>query len=165
MTPWTERSIEERNLLNPGFCAMLLWYAAQGYSSERPLPMPIEVSFLVLPFVLHKDTRESLPKSIRASLPTWLAEHPIVRTRLGERASTLVAFTKEALIFGGSHGLLALAQDGVRANANMRKRVNAALKATSDEVRDCVKRAGFLGRWLAKAGDSETVMTLLGVRP
>lgn len=165
MTPWTDRSTEERSLLNPGFCSMLLWHAAQGYASERSVPMAIALSFLVLPFVLHRETRESLPTNIRTSLPTWLAEHPIVRTRLGERAVTLRAFTKESLIFGGSHGLLALAQDGVRGNADMKKRVNAALKATSDEVRDCAKRAEFLGRWLEKAGGPETVMTLLGVRP
>lgn len=165
MTPWSERSIEERHLLNPGFCAVLQWYTAQGYASERTIPMAIELSFLVLPFVLHKETRESLPSNIRTSLPTWLAEQPIVRARLGERAATLRAFTKESLIFGSSHGLLSLAQDGVRANPNMKKRLNAALKATSDEVRECAKRAEFLGRWLEKAGESETVMTLLGVRP
>ena len=165
MTPWTDRSIEERNLLNQGFCSMLLWHAAQGYASERTIPMAIEISFLVLPFVLHKETRERLPTNIRTSLPTWLAEHPIVRTRLGERAATLRAFTKESLIFGGSHGLLAIGQDGVCANLAMKRPVNAALKATSDEVRDCAKRAEFLGRWLEKAGGPETVMTLLGVRP
>lgn len=165
MIPWTDRSIEERSLLNPGFCSMLLWHAARGYASERSVPMAIEISFLVLPVVLHKETRESLPTNIRTSLPTWLAEHPIVATRLGERAVTLRAFTKESLIFGGSHGLLAFAQDGVRGNADMRRRVNAALKVTSDEVLDCAKRAEFLGRWLEKAGGPETVMTLLGVRP
>ena len=165
MTPWTDRSIEERSLLNPGFCSMLLWHAARGYGSERPVPMAIEISYLVLPFVLHKETRESLPTNIRTSLLTWLAEHPIVRTRLGERAVTLRPFTKESLIFGGSHKLFALAPDGVRANADLRKRVITALKAASDEVRDCAKRAEFLGRWLEKAGGPETVMTLLGVRP
>lgn len=165
MTRWTERSIEERNLLNPGFCTVLLWHATQGYASESSNPMAIALSFLVLPFVLHKETRESLPSTIRTSLPIWLAEHPIARARLGERAATLRAFTKESLIFGGSHGLLSIAQDGVRANADMKKRVSAALKATSDEVRECAKRAEFLGRWLEKAGEPETVMTLLGVRP
>lgn len=165
MTSWAERSIEERNLLNPGFCAMLVWHAAQGYASERLLPMSIGLSFLVLPFVLHKETRESLPTNIRTSLPIWLAEHPLVLTRLGERASTLSAFTKQSLLFGGSLGLLAIGQDGVRANGNKKKRVHSALKATSDEVRHCAKRAEFLGRWLEKAGGPETVMTLLGVRP
>lgn len=165
MTPWRDRSIEERNLLNPGFCATLLWHAAQGYASERNTPMAIELSFLVLPFVLHRETREGLPRNITTSLPTWLAEHPIVRTRLGERAATLRSFTREALVFGGSHGLLSLAYDGVRANAAMKRRVTAGLKPTSDEVRECAKRAEFLGRWLEKAGGTETVMALLGVRP
>ncbi len=165
MTPWHARSLEERNLLNPGFCATLLWYAAQGYSFERNTPMAIELSFLVLPFVLHRETRESLPRNITTSLPTWLAENPIVRTRLGERAATLRSFTREALVFGGSHGLLSLGPEGVRAKAEMKKRVSAGLKPTSDEVRDCAKRAEFLGRWLERAGGTETVMTLLGVRP
>ncbi|MCC7065889.1 MAG: hypothetical protein IT456_23990 [Planctomycetes bacterium] len=165
MTPWAERSIEERHLLNPGFCAMLIWHAAHGYASERQTRISIELSFLVLPFVLHKETRESLPSSIKTSLPSWLGEHPIVRTRLGERATSLRAFTRESLIFGGSHGLLLFALDGVRANADMKKRVTAALMATSDEVDECAKRAEFLGRWFERAGGPETVMTLLGVRP
>jgi hypothetical protein len=144
---------------------MLLWHAAHGYATERNTPMAIELSFLVLPFVLHRETRESLPRNINTSLPTWLAEHPIVQTRLGERAATLRPFTREALVFGGAHGLLSLGQDGVHASADLRKRVNAGLKSTSDEVRECAKRAEFLGRWLEKAGGTETVMALLGVRP
>lgn len=165
MTLWRARSIEERNLLNPGFCSMLLWQSALAYGSERKAAMAIELSFLVLPFVLHRETRESLPRKITTSLPTWLAEQPIVRTRLGERASALRPFTREALVFGGSHGLLSLSADGVLANDTMKRRVAAGLKPTSDEVRACAKRAEFFGRWLEKAGDKETVMALLGVRP
>lgn len=165
MTPWRDRSIEERNLLNPGFCAILLWHASQGFASERKFPMALELSFLVLPFILHWETRKSLPFNIRTSLLSWLAEHPIVRTRLGERASALRTFTREALVFGGSHGLFTVAQDGIRANVDMKKRVNASLNSTSTEVRECAKRAEFLGRWLEKAGDPATVMVLLGVRP
>ncbi|MBN9167704.1 MAG: hypothetical protein BGO98_11170 [Myxococcales bacterium 68-20] len=165
MTSWHARSLEERNLLNPGFCSTLLWHAALGYASERKAAMAIELSFLVLPFVLHQQTRESLPRNITTSLATWLIEHPIVRTRLGERAASLKPFTREALVFGGSHGLLSLSADGVRANADMKKRVAAGLKPTSDEVRACAKRAEFLGKWLERAGGIETVMALLGVRP
>lgn len=165
MTSWSTRSLEERNLLNPGFCSALLWYAALGYTSERKTVMAIEISFLVLPFVLHEQTRESLPRSIVTSLPTWISDHPIVRTRLGERASALKAFTREALLFGGSYGFLSFSAEGVRANTNMKKRISSGLKLTSDEVRTCAKRSKFLGKWLERAGDTETVMVLLGVRP
>jgi hypothetical protein len=157
--------LEERNLLNPGFCSTMLWHAALGYGSERNAAMAIELSFLILPFVLHQQTRESLPCGIATSLATWLTQYPIIRTRLGERASALRPFTREALVFGGSRGLVALSAEGIRANADMKKRVAAGLKPTSDEVRICAKRAEFLGKWLEKAGDTATVMALLGVCP
>lgn len=165
MNVWRARSIEERNLLNPSFCSALMWHAAHGYASERTTPMPIELSFLVLPIVLHRETREYLPRSTSTSLPTWLGENPIVRTRLGERAAALRSFTREALVFGGAHGLLSVGHDGVRANNEMKKRVSAGLKPSSDEVRECSRRAEFLGRWLETAGGTETVMAMLGVRP
>lgn len=164
MSGWNARSVEERNLLNPGFCSVLLWHAAVGYASERQTAMAIELAFVALPFVLHQETRESLPRTIATSLPVWLAEHPIVRTRLAERAIALRPFTREALLFGG-HELLSLSAEGIQANGGMKRRVAAGLKQTSDEVRDCAKRAEFLGKWLERAGGAETVMALLGVRP
>lgn len=165
MTPWRARSIEERNLLNPAFCSVLLWHSALGYTVESKAAIAVELSFLVLPFVLHRETRESLPRLITTSLPTWLAEHPIVLTRLAERASALRPFTREALVFGGLHRLLSFSAEGVQANYAMKKLIAAGLKPTSDEVRACAKRAEFVGRWLAKAGDTETVMALLGISP
>ncbi|XYI00002.1 three component ABC system middle component [Sorangium sp. So ce1128] len=165
MTPWSTRSPEERSLLNPSFCAALLWHAASGYSSDSNSAMPIELSFLVLPLVLHRETREAFPRSTTTSLAAWLTEVPLVRTRIGERATSLGPFTKEAMLFGGMHGLLLLSAEGVRANGALKKQVAAGLKATSDEVRICAKRAEFLGKWFEKAGRPETVMALLGVRP
>lgn len=165
MIPWSTRSSEERSLLNPSFCAALLWYAASGYSTESNPAMPLELSFLVLPLVLHRETREMLPRSATTSLAAWLVEAPLVRSRIGERAASLGPFTKEAMLFGGTHGLLSMNADGVRANSALKKQVATGLKATSDEVRLCAKRAEFLGKWFEKAGRPETVMALLGVRP
>jgi hypothetical protein len=34
MTVWTERTLEERNLLNPAFGSVLLWHLAKGYQQE-----------------------------------------------------------------------------------------------------------------------------------
>ncbi|WP_437601021.1 three component ABC system middle component [Sorangium sp. So ce590] len=165
MMSWSVRSPEERSLLNPSFCAALLWHSASGYASERDSALPIDLSFLVLPLVLHRETREMLPRSTTTSLAAWLTEAPLVRVRIGERAASLGPFTKEAMLFGGMHGFLALGVDGVRANSTFKKHVTTALKASSDEVRTCAKRAEFLGKWFEKAGRSETVMALLGVRP
>ena len=165
MIPWSQRPSEERALLNPSFCSVVLWHAAAGYTTAANAPLPFEVAFLVLPVVLHRETRESLPHAVSTSLAVWLDEHPLVRVRIAERARTLLAFTREGLMFGGLHGLLHLADSAVAADGARKKAVAAVLKTSSDEVRACAKRAEFTGRWFAKAGTPSTVMALMGVRP
>jgi hypothetical protein len=77
----------------------------------------------------------------------------------------LVPFTKEAMMFGGIHGLFEMTGGPIVANTSWKKRIAAELKSSTDEVRVCFKRAEFVGRWFGGAGSSETVMAILGVRP
>jgi len=165
MTTWLQRSREERTLLNPGFCASLLWQAANGYKSVNGKGLPFEEAFLVLPFVLHRDTRESLPRDIRTSLTVWLTDNPLAQGRIASRARLLVAFTKEAMTFGGVHGFIRLAEGHICADDAWKSIVNRTLKASSDEVRECAKRAEFIGKWFAQTGGGPTIFALMGVRP
>lgn len=165
MTSWAERSNEERALLNPAFCTNLLWHAARGYASASDGALSFEESFLVLPFVLHRDTREALPRASRTSLPVWLNDNPLVRGRVISRARLLISFTREALTFGGVHGLILLVAGGVRAEPSWQKAVNRTIKASSGEVRSCAKRAAFIGKWFAQTGNASTVLALIGARP
>ena len=48
MIHWSDRTQEERALLNPGFCASLLWHAARGYANEANEMISFEEAFLVL---------------------------------------------------------------------------------------------------------------------
>ncbi|MDA8118630.1 MAG: DUF6521 family protein [Gammaproteobacteria bacterium] len=165
MTAWADRSHEERALLNPGFCANLLWQAASGYSTGVEGALSFEESFLVLPFVLHRETREALPRSSRTSLAVWIDENPLARGRVANHARLLVSFTKEALMFGGVHGLIRLDEGRVWAQTTWRRAVNRTLTKSSDEVKACAKRAAFIGKWFAQAGSAATVCALIGVRP
>lgn len=165
MTPWAERSREERALLNPGFCASLLWHAARGYSDASDSALSFEESFLVLPLVLHRETRETLPRDTRTSLAVWLADHPLARGRIATRARLLVSFTKEALLLGGVHGFLRLEAGGLQGDGTWKRAVNRALGESSNEVRGCARRAGFVGKWFAETGSAPTVLALIGVRP
>lgn len=159
------RAPEERALLNPSFFSLLFWHAASGHTAELGTGLPFVTSFLVLPLVLHRETRESLPKRVMTSLPVWLDENPLVRVRFAERSSMLVPYAKEALMFGSMRGFLKIGADEIAAEMGWQRKVNAELKRTSEEVRTCAKRAEFLGRWFARAGSSATVMALMGVRP
>ncbi len=168
MNPWTERNKEEQRLLNPSFCAVLLWNAASGFATEKsqygPL-MPLEEAFLILSTVLHKETRDLLPRAPTTSLAVWASENPLARATVADRARVLVPFTREALLFGGLHGLLRFPPHSVAANPDWRGRVSRILNQTSDEVRFCAKRAAFIGRWFARSGNGETVMAIIGVCP
>ena len=165
MMPWSERSREERTLLNPGFCAHLLWHAARGYADVGNGALSFEEAFLVLPIVLHRKTREALPRDTRTSLPVWLETNPLARGQIASRARILVAFTKEAIVFGGTHGLISLEKGQFHAEQGWKRSVNRSLKESSDEVRVCAKRADFVGKWFAITGGATTVLTLVGVRP
>jgi hypothetical protein len=165
MTDWTRRPAEERALLNASFCSCLLWQASVGYQSAVHAPLPFDISFLVLPMVLHRETRECLPKVTKTSLAVWINDNALARSRIADRARTLAPFTKEALLFGGVYKLIEFKGGAIAANLDWKKRIAADLKDSTDEVRFCAKRAEFLGKWLASSGSSGTVMSILGVRP
>jgi len=165
MIPWHQRSREERTLLNPAFCANLLWHAARGYAGADRGALSFEESFLVLPFVLHRETRESLPRDTRTSLAVWLDENSLARSKVSSRAKLLVPFTKEGMIFGGIHGFIRLQGGRLYADQTWKRSVISSLKESSNEVRVCAKRAEFIGKWFALTGSAPTVLALMGVRP
>ena len=165
MIAWDERAWEEQSLLNPCFCANLLWHAATGYESEGDSFLSFEEAFLVLPMVLHQGTREALPTSVRTSFAVWLQENPLSASRITTRAQYLVPYTKEAMMFAGTGQLIEIVGGKLRAIDSLKRKINKALWESSDEVRDCAKRAKFVGRWFALSGGPATVLALLGVKP
>ncbi|MAR71002.1 MULTISPECIES: three component ABC system middle component [unclassified Halomonas] len=165
MTAWNERSREERTLLNPGYCANLLWHATRGHALFDGTALAFEEAFLVLPLVLDRRTREALPRDTRTSLATWLEGDVLARGRIASRAQLLAEFTKEALLFGGVHGLFSIYEGQVVGVDGWRTSVRKSLRDSSDEVRETVKKAEFVGKWFAHAGAAATVLALIGVRP
>lgn len=164
MSSWASRPAEERALLNPAFCSYLLWQGAVGHQSVANSPLPFEVAFLVLPMVLHRSTRELLPKMITTSLAVWINENPLAQSFIADRAQSLVPFTKEAMMFGGVHQFFSLKEGMIIPNNGWKKLLTANLKDSTDEVRLCGKRAEFIGRWFAKTGNPSTVMAIMGVK-
>lgn len=167
MNRWSERPPEVQRLLNPGFCSLLLWYSARGHAEadRSQAGISFEECFLVLPIILHRETRESLPMQVRTSLPVWIGRNPLAPITIADRARALVPFTKEALRFGGIYGAFKFNQAIVHANPDWKRHMATALENTSEEVHACARQAHFVGRWFARTGNAETVMSLLGVKP
>lgn len=170
MTAWQNRTIEQRNLLNPAFCAVAVWHLARGYSTEAKAlgtgqaALPFELAFVGASLVLRGQTREQLPHTITSSLATWVQDHPLERSAVAKGVVVLRHTVREALLFGAQHQLLALDGRWIAAGESQAKKIKNYLGATSTEVRDCMRQAVFVGRWLCKAGAPPTVLALLGVQ-
>jgi hypothetical protein len=168
VTAWQDRTIEHRNLLNPAFCAVIVWHVAEGYRSEaasfaQDVHMPIELAFVGASLILRGQTREQLPNSVRTSLATWIQDHPLERSAIAESVLVLREYVREALLFGAQNGLLTLNGHHVVALEAPARRVAAYVRSSTLEIRDCMRQATFAGRWLFRAGTAATVLTLVGL--
>lgn len=165
MKSWAERPTEIGNNFNPAFCGWLLREATEGYCSVTPAGLPFPLIFLILPVILHRPTRDMLPRSTVTALHPWLREHPEARVGLVDRAGQLATIAREAVLFLSAHGLITITDGGTLVLAGNMARGKAPLLAASADVKACVGKAKMVGTWFAEAGDAVTVYQMWGVRP
>lgn len=155
MTAWVDRSPVLAAYLNPALAAMILCEAAQGHQRDHD-PMIWPLAYVVLPFVLHRPTRNALPANTRTHLSTWLSREPILRAGFPYRAVSLSPITSEGLRFGVRHRMLRLEGGYIYNLLNRKMEVDPALT-------QLLSAARLVGRWLAKSKEPCTVFALLGV--
>lgn len=167
MSNWENRPVEIAHLLNPAFCAVLLHDSTRAHVEIIDLGISYPLMFVILPFVLHKVTRDEFPKDAEATLQEWYWSHPDIHLSFPERTRQLVHYTKEALIFGFQQGVFSLEEDNVDGNIlPTRKTLNPlSTWPRNSDAYDCRQKAKYLGRWLAQTGDTSTIYRVLGIRP
>lgn len=164
LSQWSQRPKEHARLLNPAFLAALTWAVARGYRHVAREGLPYPLVFVALPIVLHKATREALPRDTRTSLVTWISNHSNVKVCFTERAMSLMPLVKECILFGTQGHLITMSAFRIT-SARRPGSMSGFLDESSDEVRDCMNKAELIGRWFASHGDHITVMALWGVAP
>jgi hypothetical protein len=166
MQAWSKRVIEEANLFNPAFCAALLAKASEEFVKKNQQPFPFALAFLVLPVVLHRGTRMSLPGSTITALLPWIQDNREQLVNFSGRVQSLRAITREAILFGTQHETLVIADSGgIGVGARRLSATDRRTGLFTDDARECVERAGFLGRWLAAAGTPATIYSAWGIAP
>lgn len=165
MKSWTARSKEEAYLLNPAFCCTILAATINDYVNTKREGVSFPLLFMVLPIVLHKPTRDSLPPSVRTSMAAWLQENAFARVLFYERLVSLKPHTREAIQFGMLRDWVVMRSDSLWETTLSRSDVDRSIQKITDEARECMMRARFVGRWFAVAGTASTIMALWGVRP
>lgn len=157
MTLWEDRPQVAAVMLNPAVCSVLIAESARAYADQAEAEaMPLPLAFLVLPLVLHRPTRNVLPRDTRTYLTVWLDRNPVLRASFPARAEALVEHGREALRFGLRNTLLQLDGGGVASR----------VRATDSTVpKDLSRAARLAGRWFQLSGPAPTVFQALGVRP
>ncbi len=165
MKSWKLRPKEEAHLLNPAFCSTLITGTVSGYMENSSTGLPFPLLFMILPLILHRKTRERLPRSISTSMAEWLHENIDARILFVERLISLKPYTQEALLFGWRQGWLDIHDQGTIKHSLVTKNIDKIKKELNEETRDCFMKSLFLGRWFSYAGNVQTIMTQWGIRP
>lgn len=161
MKPWSQRPVEVRNLFNPAFCGLVVHRALKGYEEIKADGMPYSLSLLVLPLVLHGDTRKELRSRPKTRLLSIL-EQSHVTLGFDERASELLQFAHEGFALLAQRHCIEVSESGsIRTVA---RRMRSTVGET-EETQECLRTAKRIGKEFARIGDRATIYTALGVRP
>jgi Family of unknown function (DUF6521) len=113
--------------------------------------------FLVPPLVLHRPTREALPRNTRTHLSTWITRHALLRAGFPRRAAAMTHLSKEGFRMGLRTGGLALDGGGLHGRATG--------TAPVGELDELVRAANLVGRWFSRSDQPSTPFILFGVTP
>ena len=158
--PPAVRTTEEFALFNPAFLGYMINRAAYGWAKTQNLGMPLAVTYLVLPVVLHGPTRRALPTTTRTNLLVWMQDHPSQVSAFPAHAINLKQRVSDAIVLASSTGLV-IGNGGLLTRGAARKMP----KDTSDEVRECFAKAEWVARWFAQTSPAMSLFTYWGVKP
>jgi hypothetical protein len=136
----------------------------QRFHRLREQPFGFALSFVILPIVLHKPTREQLPGNASAAFAGWVADRGPILAELPDRVLRLVPVTREALLFLIQHKVMSLDAGGLSPGVKTISRSARPLQVT-DDVADARSAASLLGRWFASQASAASIMQGLGVSP
>jgi hypothetical protein len=163
LSAWGLRSPTVAAMLNPALIAAVLTVAAREYVGRRSESLPSPYAFLIAPLVLHRDTREELPRSATSHWANWASDNPVLIAGFPARAVALREHVREGLRFGLRHGVLSI--DGIGGLVPVDGETIVPAKTADGDIRDLVVAAQRVGRWLTKLDLPATAFALLGVRP
>jgi hypothetical protein len=151
---------EAAALFNPALGALIITAAAAGHFEDSERGLPWLASFLVTPFVLHDPTRLSLPRDVRTSMASWLAQNPLLGDQFGMHANLLAPATRRAIRYALRSRMVRL--DSTRLTSVGSVRGLSGTRGTA--LRPYYAASRLTGRWIAKT-DVLTAYSILGVRP
>lgn len=164
MKSWSERPVEVANLLNPAFCGQVIYSCAVAHHAEISDAFPYAFAFLVLPLVLHSETRSTMKATTR-HFEVWLNVNPEIKVGLAGRARSLVPFAREALTFLQQSKVFAVRDTDAGLVVTKGLRRTRRQFPPGEDTRGCLRGAAVVGKWFARANSPAAIYAALGLRP
>lgn len=162
MKSWNERTREVAYLLNPAFCGRLLYAAIKEYEHKTQHAFPFPLVYLILPLVLHKQTRTRI--NSRTQLLQWIQANQHLLIGFVRRTKELVVITNEALELLLQSGIIQITKSGELSIAKTQRPLSKT-RFVDSEISECIAKSEHVARWFANTGKIETIYIGLGVRP
>lgn len=163
MERWSKRSLEVAYLLNPAFCAGLVYLTIKEYSKKTSCGLPFSVMYLILPILLHKRTREHI--SSKTNMVKWLQDRPELLIGFSGRVNSLIDYTNETIEFLLSHEVVKIVGDKIQIISNLSATLMKEQAKKDSEIKDCYLKAENLGRWFANMKSQENIYIAWGIKP
>lgn len=161
MKEWNKRPKEIASNFNPAFCGELIYYVLEEYQKINNKGLPFLLLPLVLPVVLHKDTRDTMSSS-RTHMSVWLHQNSEVKINFADRVSNLLEITLETYAFLIYYNVIEIKNGSLFLKNKLIKRKSIELH---EETKDCIDKAKIVGRWFAKNKDVSTIYFMWGIKP
>lgn len=162
-TNWTDRNSIVANLFNPAFCGEIIRVTAFSYNKHSNNNFPFAFAYLVLPIILHEETRGRMPRSTRTYFFVWVEENDKLFFDFSTRTKNMVKSTKEALSFLLAYGRIDLTEIGeIITNNEKPKQYNSDDYKEYDEI---IKKAMMLGKWLSTTSDVKSIYSFFRITP
>lgn len=162
---WENRSVISANLLNPAFCGEVIRRTIWGYNSITDNEkIPFSLLSLILPIVLHKETREKMPLRSSTYFHSWVEENEYLFIDFANRVKQLQPYSKESIMFLLNYNSITITDSGtIDIIEPYRKKT---LKGYSlEEVKQILVKAELLGRWFRLTGNPQTIYMFLKIKP
>lgn len=160
---WTERNTIVANLFNPAFCGEIIRVTAKEYNKHTNTKFPYAFAFIVLPIVLHKPTRERMPRTVRTYFFVWVEKNDDLFFDFSKRTRSMVKYTKEALSFLLAHNKIEFNEDAeIIASDESVKKIK---KEDYQEYNEILKKAEMFGKWLSSTSDVRSIYSFLRITP
>jgi hypothetical protein len=159
---WELRSPVPAAMFNPALVAVTIATAANQFEETSGFPMPWPLAHLVTPLVLHKPTREALPRTKATSLTKWSSDNTVLIAGFPARAKQMAPYVREGLRFGLREGTIELVGgDALRSLAEPQ----ITPRKTAGDLPVIYRASGMIGRVFGRAGSAASIYAALQVQP